>query len=117
MTGLTKKKKVSKRNKSSWRKHVNIKDVDEFLEDQRLDERLGYIKVIFVFNSVTLKSFRFVSKLADDELFQVDTQPSVEGSRPSSEKQNRRQKLREKSANCFSLLVAHTKVPDPIKKR
>lgn len=37
----TRKKKVSKRHKSSWRKHVNITDVDEFLEDKRLEERLG----------------------------------------------------------------------------
>lgn len=36
-----KKKRVSKKNKSSWRKHVDVKDVDEFLEEQRLEERLG----------------------------------------------------------------------------
>lgn len=38
-----KKKKVSKKNKSSWRKHTDINDVNEFLEDQRLDERLGCV--------------------------------------------------------------------------
>lgn len=37
----TKKKRVSKKHKSSWRKHVNITDVEEFLEDKRLEERLG----------------------------------------------------------------------------
>lgn len=36
-----KKKRVSKKLKSSWRKHVKITDVEEFLEDKRLEERLG----------------------------------------------------------------------------
>lgn len=36
-----KKKRVSKRNKKAWRKHTDIKDVDNFLDDQRLEERLG----------------------------------------------------------------------------
>lgn len=35
------KKRVSKKSKASWRKHVDIKDVDEFLDDKRLQERLG----------------------------------------------------------------------------
>lgn len=35
------KKRVSKKQKGSWRKHVDIHDVEEFLEDQRLEERLG----------------------------------------------------------------------------
>lgn len=116
MTGLVKKRKVSKKNKSSWRKHVDVKDVDEFLEEQRLDERLGYS--ISIFKTLCwLLSFRFVSKLADDELFQIDTQSSTEGATLLSEKEIRRQKLEEKPVNCFSLLVPHTKVPDPIKRR
>lgn len=36
-----KKKRVSKKNKSSWRKHIDTKDVDDFLEEQRLEQRLG----------------------------------------------------------------------------
>lgn len=36
-----KKKRVSKKNKIAWRKHVDITDVENFLEDQRLEERLG----------------------------------------------------------------------------
>lgn len=40
---VVKRKRVSKKSKLSWRKHVNIADVEEFLEDQRLEERLGYI--------------------------------------------------------------------------
>uniref|UniRef100_A0A1B0D0C4 Ribosome biogenesis protein NOP53 n=1 Tax=Phlebotomus papatasi TaxID=29031 RepID=A0A1B0D0C4_PHLPP len=38
-----KKKKISRKNKSSWRKHVDISDVDNFLESSRLDERIGTV--------------------------------------------------------------------------
>ena len=34
-------KKASKKNKKSWRKNTDLEDVEEFLEDQRLEERLG----------------------------------------------------------------------------
>jgi nucleolar protein 53 len=37
------KKRVSKKNKKSWRKHTDIKDVESFLDEQRLEERLGYV--------------------------------------------------------------------------
>lgn len=40
-----KKKKISRKNKSSWRKHVDISDVDNFLESSRLDERIGLVRV------------------------------------------------------------------------
>lgn len=40
----TKRKRISKKLKSSWRKHVDLTDVDNFLEEQRLTERLGYVK-------------------------------------------------------------------------
>ena len=38
-----KKKRVSKKNKKAWRKHTDTKDVDSFLDDKRLEERLGYV--------------------------------------------------------------------------
>jgi Nop53 (60S ribosomal biogenesis). len=38
-----KKKRVSKKNKKSWRKHTDTKDVDAFLDEKRLEERLGYV--------------------------------------------------------------------------
>lgn len=41
MTQITKKKRVSKKNKIAWRKHIDIQDVEDFLEDQRLEERIG----------------------------------------------------------------------------
>lgn len=55
--------------------------------------------------------------LPDAELFHVDLQPSTAKVEPLSEKQKRRQQLREKPARCYSLLLPHTKVPDPISKR
>ncbi|RWS17200.1 cellular protein-like protein [Dinothrombium tinctorium] len=36
-----KKLKVSKNRKKTWRKHTNIDEVEEFLEEKRLEERLG----------------------------------------------------------------------------
>lgn len=41
MTKVMKNKRVSKKNKISWRKYSNIDDVTEFLEEQRQDERIG----------------------------------------------------------------------------
>ena len=35
------KKNASRKNKKSWRKNVDIEDVEEFLEEERLEERLG----------------------------------------------------------------------------
>lgn len=36
-----KRRGISKKNKKSWRKHTDIKDVENFLDDRRLEERLG----------------------------------------------------------------------------
>lgn len=36
------KKRMSKKTKGSWRK-IEHKDVDNFLEDERLEERTGYV--------------------------------------------------------------------------
>lgn len=41
MSKIAKKKRISKKNKISWRKYSNIDDVTEFLEEQRQDERIG----------------------------------------------------------------------------
>lgn len=38
---VQKRKRVSKKSKKSWRKNVDITDVDNFLEDKRLEERIG----------------------------------------------------------------------------
>ena len=31
----------SKKSKASWRKNTEIEDIEDFIEDQRLEERLG----------------------------------------------------------------------------
>lgn len=37
----SKKKRFSKKKKESWRKRIDITDVDTFLEEQRQEERIG----------------------------------------------------------------------------
>ncbi|XP_014204127.1 ribosome biogenesis protein NOP53 [Copidosoma floridanum] len=97
-----KKRKVSKKTKKAWRKHVDVKDVDAFLEDQRLEERLG--------EPLSLKK--------DDDLFSYDR----EGDNKLEDynyttKQQRRELLRNAEPKCFAILKPHTAVPDPIAKR
>ncbi|KAJ7384740.1 Glioma tumor suppressor candidate region protein 2 [Desmophyllum pertusum] len=41
MAATTKRKRVSKKSKQSWRKHTDIKDVEEHLEEARREERTG----------------------------------------------------------------------------
>ncbi|XP_034835850.1 ribosome biogenesis protein NOP53 [Maniola hyperantus] len=104
MTIVKKKKRVSKRTKTAWRKHCDITDVEAYLEDQRLEERLG----------------KFDTK-PDEELFVLDTKgedvkdvkPDV---KPLSAKQQRRAKLAE-TPKCFEILLSSSKVPDPNAKR
>ncbi|XP_041983306.1 ribosome biogenesis protein NOP53 [Aricia agestis] len=107
-TTTTKKKRVSKRNKAAWRKHCDITDVEAYLEDQRLEERLG----------------KFEEK-ANEELFIIDTagdekkeqkvedKPNV---KQLSLKQKKRAQLAE-TPKCFEVLLPASKVPDPNAKR
>lgn len=89
-----KKRKVSKKNKKAWRKYVNMDDVDKFLDDSRLEERLG----------------SFAARKNSD-LFIVST------TRPVLSKKQRRELLKSKEPRCFNILKPHTAVPDPISKR
>ncbi|XP_034184759.1 ribosome biogenesis protein NOP53 [Osmia lignaria lignaria] len=91
----SKKRKVSKKTKRSWRKHVDTKDVEKFLEDSRLEERLGGP----------------FSTRQDSELFIVSTEPEV------LPKRTRREILKSKEPRCFNILKPHTAVQDPIRKR
>lgn len=93
-----KKRKVSKKTKKSWRKHVDIKDVDKFLDDKRLEERLG---VPF-------------SERVDSQLFIIDKSEAITH---TSSKQAARLALKNKEPKCFASLKPHTQVPDPICKR
>ncbi|KAF5289470.1 hypothetical protein FQR65_LT11843 [Abscondita terminalis] len=96
-----KKKRVSKKSKLSWRKHVDITDVENFLEEKRLEERLG----------------KPVADKADDELFLIDHVPATKAKKVITSKQKRRMILRESIPKCYSILQPHTEVPDPLGKR
>ncbi|KAK5649754.1 hypothetical protein RI129_000783 [Pyrocoelia pectoralis] len=94
-----KKKRQSKKSKLSWRKHVDISDVEHFFEDKWLQERLG----------------KPASEKANDELFLVDTTPNAK--KIVTSKQKRRLLLKERLPKCFSILQPHTAVPAPISKK
>ncbi|KAG5672381.1 hypothetical protein PVAND_002513 [Polypedilum vanderplanki] len=91
-----KKKHVSMKKKSSWRKHTDINDVEEFLEDQRLQERIG----------------ANIEK-TDAELFQEDKTPQ---NKSISLRQEKKLRALEPS-KCFIALANNSKVEDPIRKR
>lgn len=95
-----KKHKVSKKTKKSWRKHIDIKDVDTFLDNKRLNERLG---VPF-------------SERTDTQLFTIDKTADVKTGNAIS-KHTARLALQNKESRCFASLKPHTCVPDPISKR
>ncbi|CAG4990806.1 unnamed protein product [Parnassius apollo] len=103
MSVIKKKKHVSKKNKKAWRKYCDIKDVEDFLEDQRLEERIG----------------KFETK-PDSELFVVDTagdeKPEVTDVKPLSLKQKKRALLNQ-TPKCFEVLLPTSKVQDPNAKR
>ncbi|XP_078593586.1 ribosome biogenesis protein NOP53-like [Branchiostoma floridae x Branchiostoma japonicum] len=67
------KKRVSKKNKSAWRKHSDIKDIEDFLDDQRLQLRTGGL----------------VADKADDSLFYVDKQNDNELEAPVAKKRKK----------------------------
>ncbi|KAL6263100.1 hypothetical protein P5V15_005902 [Pogonomyrmex californicus] len=93
-----KKHKVSKKTKKSWRKHIDTKDIDAFLDNNRFEERLG----------ITL------TKLTDAELYTVDKTNATEN---LTSKCATRLALKNKEPRCFASLKSHTHVPDPISKR
>ena len=96
-----KKRKVSKKTKRSWRKHVDTKDVDSFLECTRLEERLG---VPF-------------AERSDKDLFVVDSNPDTATTDEYKTKQERRAALKNSVPRCWASLNSYTAVPDPIAKR
>ncbi|XP_066251527.1 ribosome biogenesis protein NOP53 [Euwallacea similis] len=92
-----KRKRVSKKSKQSWRKHSKVADIEEFLEEQQEDERLGGP----------------LDTVANDELFVIDLKPAKA---EVTTRQSRKLKAT-RPLKCFGALQPHTNVPDPIKKR
>lgn len=118
-----KARKVSKKRKSSWRKHIDETDVDSFFEDKRLEERLGFVaEAIYVFRKrLSLNRnalwiiFRKPFKLRNDaELFSIDTRPG-----PLIRESVLTPKLAPESSSlrCFQGLENTSAVPDPVIKR
>lgn len=97
-----KKRKVSKKTKNSWRKHVDVKDVDAFLENQRLEERLGVP----------------ISTKKNQELFILDKggKDNIDDKNWLAKKQ-RRELLRNSEPQCFKILTSFTEIPIPIVKK
>ncbi|XP_034238862.1 LOW QUALITY PROTEIN: ribosome biogenesis protein NOP53 [Thrips palmi] len=96
-----KKRQGSKKTKKAWRK-TDIRDVEEFLEDKRLEERLG----------VSFKDSK------DEDLFTVDTAPDSSNlEKYEGFQKERRNKIASQPPRCFANLKSDSKVPDPIAKR
>ncbi|XP_055586488.1 ribosome biogenesis protein NOP53 [Uranotaenia lowii] len=89
-------KTKSRKSKASWRKNVNITDVEEYLESQREDERIGTI-----------------ADKPDAALFTKDVTRS---DNRKLLKAQRRKKFTAKPMFC-NALENHSKVSDPIAKR
>lgn len=98
---LVKKRQGSKKTKKAWRK-TDIQDVEDFLEDKRLEERLG-----ISFNDTK-----------DEDLFTIDTAPDSQNLEKYEDFiKDRRSKISSQLPRCFQNLQSDSKVPDPIAKR
>ncbi|XP_030378739.1 ribosome biogenesis protein NOP53 [Scaptodrosophila lebanonensis] len=95
---VTKKKRISKKNKSAWRK-TDIQDVEQFLEDQRQEERIG----------------TFADK-KDADLFVVDATPQKVKPIILTPKEKRKLNAK-KPMRSHQALENTSKVQDPIVKR
>jgi len=96
------KKKVVKHLKKSWKKHSDIQDVEDYLEDKRLQERTGGL----------------VAEKKDDQLFFLDS-ASVEGKNTttttastSTNLGGKKRKIHE-PARCYANLQPDARVPAP----
>lgn len=88
-TNISKKRKYSKNKKKTWRKHIDISDIEKHLDDVSHQERTGGI----------------VAEKSDKELFFIET------AIPSEEKvKEKGKKLDLSSLRCHSNLWVDTKV-------
>nr|CAD7397222.1 unnamed protein product [Timema poppensis] len=99
MVSAVKKRRVSKKNKKAWRKHTDVADVDEFLDEKRLEERLGTP----------------FTERHNNELFSIDKELKKTTKAQFQTKRQRRQQL--KPLKCFEILTPQSKVQDPVIKR
>lgn len=88
------KKNASRKNKKSWRKNVDMSEVEEYLEEKRFEERIGGC----------------IADRPDSELFVLDTTiPS-----PGIKKKNRKEI---KPLRCFANLSGLPGAADPVGQR
>jgi len=115
---LSKRKRVSKKNKKSWRKNTEIKDVEKFLEEKLREERTGgnpseksnqelfYIDKTDIFQNTKSK---LASMKCHTDL-QVDTRVAVvEGYNGPSKKKKKKKKNADQQDISISSLVADNK--------
>jgi len=93
--GAPKPSKASKKNKKSWRKNVDMSEVNEVLEEKRFEERTG----------------GNVADKPDDALFTLDTNIETEIS------DKRKQRRENKKLKCFAILEGLPGAPDPVPLR
>ncbi|KAI5741510.1 hypothetical protein M8J76_014345 [Diaphorina citri] len=98
---MTARKRVSKKLKKSWRKNCDTTDVDQFLDNKRLEERLG-------------KAF---SERPNEALFTIDVKPDTDHKPSVMLSSAERKKKALKPAKCFKSLEITTGACDPIVKR
>jgi len=100
----TKKRKVSKKTKKACRKHIDISDVDAFLDKERIKERVNHAN--------TSNSELYIS---DGRHAFINNDSIVKPGKIT--KRDVRLALKNKEPTCFASLKPHTRVPDPITKR
>nr|XP_054758792.1 ribosome biogenesis protein NOP53-like [Lytechinus pictus] len=88
MAQSTKRKRVAKNRKKAWRKHSNIQDVEEFMDDERMQLRTGGL----------------VAEKPDESLFFVDDK------HPSKEEDDSKKKL-EKPLKIDRKLTPDPRIP------
>lgn len=109
---IRKKKRVSKKNKSAWRKHTDIKDVEAFLADQSQAERIGQCAHL-ISNVLYNCIFSSICDKKDEDIFAVDTKANKKA---LTEKQKRKANAL-KQPKTYEALKNTSRVPDPIVKR
>ncbi|XP_058058736.1 ribosome biogenesis protein NOP53 [Anopheles bellator] len=90
------KKHVSRKLKSSWRKHIDTTEIDEFLEQQRQDERIGAVE-----------------EQPDSSLFTEEKKTS----KPKATRRELRHNKFAEEPKSFLALKNVSRVRDPIVKR
>jgi len=89
------KRKVVKHLKKNWKKHSDITDVEEYLEDKRLEERTGGIN----------------AEKKDDQLFFLDSAPpTVPDADPKTKPIGKKRKIHEPQ-RCYANLQPDPRIP------